>query len=82
MQSTSVNTTKKCSLKVFKVHPNIKDGIYDVTNVGVEILKYVQIFILVGVAFILEGIQQSGLVMKKSTKHSKTDILMKSAKIQ
>ena len=69
-------------MKVFKARPNIKDGIYAVTNIGVEILKYFQIFIFVGVAFILECIQQSRLVMKKSTKQSKTDILIKLTKIQ
>ena len=33
-------------MKVFKARPNIKDGIYAITNIGVEILKYFQIFIL------------------------------------
>ena len=42
----------------------MKDDIYVVTNVGVEIWKYIQISILVRLAFILEGIQQSTLVMK------------------
>ena len=38
---------------------------------------YIQIFILVNAAFFLEGIQRSSLIIKKSNKQSKIDILMK-----
>ena len=38
-----------------------------VTNIGVETLMYIQMFILVKAAFILEGIQPSSLIIKKRT---------------
>ena len=44
----------------------LKDGIYAVTNIGVEILMYIQIFILVKAAFSIEGIHQSRLIIKKA----------------
>ena len=38
---------------------SLKDSIFAVTNIAVEILMYIQIFILMKVAFFLEGIQRS-----------------------
>ena len=55
----------------------LKDGIFAVTSIDVEILMYIQIFIFVKTAFILEGIQQSSFVVKKTNKQNKTSILMK-----
>ena len=37
--------------------PQLKDGIYAVTNVSIEISMYIQMFILMRTAFFLEGIQ-------------------------
>ena len=42
-----------------------------VTNIGVEILIYIQIFILVKVASFSEGIQRSTLIIKNRTKKAK-----------
>ena len=36
-----------------------------VTNISVKILMYIQMFILVRVAFLLEGIQRSNFIIKK-----------------
>ena len=36
---------------------------YAVTNVGVEVLMYMQIFILLRVAFFLDGTQRSSLII-------------------
>ena len=47
--------------------PWLKDGIYADTNVSIEILMYIQIFILMKAAFFLEGIQQQSLIIKKQT---------------
>ena len=58
----------------------LKDGIYVAANIGVQIIMYVQIFILVKAAFFLQGIQRSSLIIKKHTKQSKTFILMKLTK--
>ena len=55
----------------------LKDGIFAVTSIDVEILMYIQIFIFVKTAFILEGIQQSSFIVKKTNKQNKTSILMK-----
>ena len=44
----------------------LKDGIYSATNIGVEILSYIQIFILMKAALFLEGIQRSNLIIKKT----------------
>ena len=46
----------------------LKDGIYVAANIGVQIIMYVQIFILVKAAFFLQGIQRSSLIIKKPTK--------------
>ena len=43
-------------------------------------LNVIQIFILVKAAFFLEGIQLSSLILKKSNKQIKTDILMEVTK--
>ena len=43
---------------------SLQNGIYGVTYVGVEIIMYIQIFILVKAAFFLEGIQRSSLIIK------------------
>ena len=48
--------------------------LYVVTNIGVEILMYIQIFILVKAAFLFEGIQLSCLIIKKPNKQSKIDM--------
>ena len=40
------------------------DGIYNDTNICVEILTSKYLFILVKVAFFLEEVQQSGLIIK------------------
>ena len=37
--------------------PQLKDGIYAVTNVSIEISMYIQMFILMRTAFFSEGIQ-------------------------
>ena len=58
--------------------PWLKDGIYAVTNLGIEISVYIQMFILVRVAFFLEGIQTIQFSHKKNNK--KTGILMKPTK--
>ena len=46
--------------------PWLKDDIYAVTNIGAEILMYIQIFIRVKVTFFVEGIHQSSLVSKET----------------
>ena len=56
------------------------DGIYAVTNISIEIIIYIQTFILVNTAFFLEVIQRSSLVIKKLNKQSKTDMLIKLTK--
>ena len=45
--------------------PWLKDGIYAVTNLAIEISVYIQMFILVRVAFFLEGIQTIQFSHKK-----------------
>ena len=60
--------------------PCIKGWYYAVTNIGVEILVYMKVFISVKAVFILEGIQRSTLIIKKTNKEMKTDILMKLSK--
>ena len=54
-----------------------KDGIFAVTNIGVEILIYIQIFILVKAALFLAEIYWSSLIINK---WAKTGILMKITK--
>ena len=49
-----------------------KDGIYVVTNIGVETLMYIQIFILIKAALFLEGCQRSSLINKRN-KQTKQD---------
>ena len=44
--------------------PWLKDSIYGVTNISVEILMYIQIFILVKAASFIEGIRRSTSVIK------------------
>ena len=41
---------------------------FAVINVGIEILVYIQIFILMKGAFLLEGIQGSSLIINKTKK--------------
>ena len=50
--------------------PWLKDDSFAVTDIGVEMLMYVQIFILVKAAFFLEAIQRFSLIIKKP-KHTK-----------
>ena len=45
----------------------LKDGIYAVTNIDLEILMYTQIFILVKGTFFLKAIQQSSFIITKRT---------------
>ena len=42
----------------------LKDGIYAVTNISVEVSMQIQIFIPVNTFFFLKGIQKSGLVIE------------------
>ena len=42
----------------------LKDGIYAVTKIGVEILMHIQIFIPLKAIFFLKGIQQSSLIIE------------------
>ena len=44
--------------------PWLKDNIFAGTNISVEILLYIQLFILVKAAFFLEGNQRFSLVIK------------------
>ena len=60
--------------------PWLKGGIYAVTNIDVEILNVIQIFILAKATFFLEGIQRSSLITKKSDKQIQTGILIKLTK--
>ena len=56
----------------------LKDGIYAVTNIGVEIFMYIQILILMKAGFFLEGIHRSNLIIKKpptDKAQTKTSIL-------
>ena len=62
--------------------PWLKDGIFAVTNISVEILMYIQIYIHVKAASFLEGIQRSSLIIKKTNKQSKTSILIKVDSLQ
>ena len=48
--------------------PLTKVGIYPVKNIGLEILRYMQIFTLVKATFFLEGIQLSGLIINETNK--------------
>ena len=58
----------------------LKDGIYAVINVSVEIFKYFQMFIIVRAAIFLEGIQAIQFYHKKKNKQINTGILMKLTK--
>ena len=60
--------------------PWLRVVIFAVTNIVVEILVYIQIFILVKAAFSLEGFQRSSLIVKKPSKQSKIGILIKRTK--
>ena len=60
--------------------PRLKDDIYALRNIGIEILMYIQIFILMEAAFFLAGIERSNLIIKKMKKQSKTAILIKLTK--
>lgn len=42
----------------------LQDGIYSVTNISVEILLHIQIFLLVKAPFSLEVIERSSLIIK------------------
>ena len=42
----------------------LKDGICAITNIGIEMLMHIQIFIPTKGSFYLKGIQQSGLIIK------------------
>ena len=54
--------------------PWSKDGIFAVTNISVEILMYIRIFILAKAAFFWEGIQQSTIYINhKKSEQSKQD---------
>ena len=55
----------------------LMDGIYPVTNVSVWISIYIQMLILVRVAFSFSRIQTIQFHHKKMDKHSKTGILIK-----
>ena len=46
--------------------PWLKDGIYAVKNIGVEVLMYIQIFILLKAAYLLEEIQRPSLIRKSN----------------
>ena len=61
--------------------PWLKDGIFAITNISVEILMYIQIFILVETAFSLEGIQRSSLIIKNTNKDSILIKIMKNLAI-
>lgn len=54
--------------KFFRCYaPWLKDGAYTVTNIGVEIVIYIQIFTLEKATSFLEGIHRSNLIIKKQT---------------
>ena len=48
--------------------PLAKVGIYPVKNIGLEILRYMQIFTLVKATFFLEGIQLLGFIINETSK--------------
>ena len=48
--------------------PLTKVGIYPVKNIGLEILRYTQIFTLVKATFFLEGIQLLGFIINETSK--------------
>ena len=48
--------------------PLTKVGIYPIKNIGLEILRYMQIFTLVKATFFLEGIQLLGFIINETSK--------------
>ena len=68
-------------LRFVEFGPWPKDNIYAVTNIGVDLSMYIQIFILAKATFFLKGIQRSTFIIKKRTNKSKTGILMELTKI-
>ena len=74
-KSTNEGTSETEKKYFVELHaPWLKDDIFAAKNIGLEILMNIQIFILVKVAFFLEGIQRSSSI---TNKQSNPGILMK-----